>query len=45
MEKNILAGKQFLTLSGILQTGTGAHPASYIVDIRSSFPGGKAAGA
>jgi len=26
-----------------VQTGSGAHPASYPVDTRDSFPGGKAA--
>jgi hypothetical protein len=28
-----------------VQNGSGAHPASYSVDTRGSFPGGKAAGA
>jgi hypothetical protein len=28
-----------------VQTGSGAHPASYPMDITGSFPGGKAAGA
>jgi hypothetical protein len=28
----------------IVQTGSGAHPASYPVDTGGSFPGGKAAG-
>jgi len=28
-----------------VQTGSGAHPASYPMGIRGSFPGGKAAGA
>jgi hypothetical protein len=28
-----------------VQNGSGAHPASYPVDARGSFPGGKAAGA
>jgi len=28
-----------------IQAGSGAHPASYPVGIRGSFPGGKAAGA
>jgi hypothetical protein len=28
-----------------IQTGSGAHPASYVMDSGSSFPGGKAAGA
>jgi hypothetical protein len=28
-----------------IQDGSGAHPASYPVDTRGSFPGGKAAGA
>jgi hypothetical protein len=28
-----------------VQTGSGAHPASYPVGARGSFPGGKAAGA
>jgi hypothetical protein len=29
----------------IVQTGSGAHPASYPMGIRGSFSGGKAAGA
>jgi hypothetical protein len=29
----------------LYQNGSGAHPASYSVDARGSFPGGKAAGA
>jgi hypothetical protein len=28
-----------------VQTGSGAHPASYPMSTRGSFPGGKAAGA
>jgi hypothetical protein len=28
-----------------VQTGSGAHPASYLVGNRGSFPGGKVAGA
>jgi len=28
-----------------VQTGSGAHPASYTIGTRGSFPGGKAAGA
>jgi hypothetical protein len=28
-----------------VQNGSGAHPASYSMDIRGSFPGGNAAGA
>jgi len=28
-----------------VQTGSEAHPASYTMDTRGSFPGGKAAGA
>jgi hypothetical protein len=26
-----------------IQTGSGAHPASYLMDTKSSFPGGRAA--
>jgi hypothetical protein len=28
----------------VLQTGSGVHPASYVMDNGCSFPGGKAAG-
>jgi hypothetical protein len=36
---------QLFSLLHIVQTGSGAHPASYPMDIGGSFPGGKAAGA
>jgi hypothetical protein len=32
-------------LSLSIQNGSGAHPASYAMDTRGSFPGGKTAGA
>jgi hypothetical protein len=39
------AGAGNFSLHYRVQTGSGAHPASYPMDIRGSFPGGKAAGA
>jgi len=35
----------FFSLRHRVQTGAGAHPASYTTGTGSSFPGGKAAGA
>jgi hypothetical protein len=35
------AGASDFTHLHIVQTGTGAHPASYIMSTRGSFPGGK----
>jgi hypothetical protein len=37
--------KGFLSFRHRVQTYSGAHPASYPVGTRGSFPGGKAAGA
>jgi hypothetical protein len=37
-------GQDFYLLN-VVQTGSGAHPASYPMGTGSSFPGGKAAGA
>jgi hypothetical protein len=39
------AGVGNLSLHHRVQTGSGAHPASYPMGTRGSFPGGKAAGA
>jgi hypothetical protein len=39
------AGAGNFSLHHHVQNGSGAHPASYPMDTRSSFPGGKAAGA
>jgi hypothetical protein len=39
------AGAGNLSLHHCVQNGSGAHPASYPMGIRGSFPGGKAAGA
>jgi hypothetical protein len=39
------AGAGNFSLHNRVQNGSGAHPASYPMDTRSSFPGGKAAGA
>jgi hypothetical protein len=39
------AGAGNFSLHHRVQNGSGAHPASYSMGIRSSFPGGKAAGA
>jgi hypothetical protein len=39
------AGVGNLSLHHHVQDGSGAHPASYPLDTRVSFPGGKAAGA
>jgi hypothetical protein len=39
------AGAGNVSLYHRVQNGSGAHPASYSMDIRGSFPGGKAAGA
>jgi hypothetical protein len=39
----VLVGSGF-SLLHIVQTGSGAHPASYPMGARSYFPGGKAAG-
>jgi hypothetical protein len=36
---------QELSLLHVVQTGSGAHPASYLMGTGGSFPGGKAAGA
>jgi hypothetical protein len=38
------AGTENFSLHHRIQNGSGAHPASYPVGIRVSFPGGKAAG-
>jgi hypothetical protein len=40
-----LAGAGNFSLHHCLQNGSGAHPASYAMGTRGSFPGGKAAGA
>jgi hypothetical protein len=37
-------GQKF-SLLHVVQTGSEAHPASYLMGTRGSFPGGKAAGA
>jgi hypothetical protein len=39
------AGVGNFSLHHYIQNGSGAHPASYPVGTRGSFPGGKAAGA
>jgi hypothetical protein len=39
------AGTGNFSLHQRVQNGSGAHPASYPMGIRGSFPGGKAAGA
>jgi hypothetical protein len=39
-----LAGAGNFSLHHCLQNGSGAHPASYLIGTRGSFPGGKAAG-
>jgi len=39
-----LAGAGNFSLCHCVQTGSGAHPASYPVGTRGSFPGGKVAG-
>jgi hypothetical protein len=39
------AGAGNFSLHRLVQTGTGAHPASYLMGTGGSFPGGKAAGA
>jgi hypothetical protein len=39
------AGAGNFSLHHRVQNGSGAHPASYQMGIRGSFPGGKAAGA
>jgi hypothetical protein len=39
------AGAGNFSLHHCVQNGSGAHPASYPMGTRSSFPGGKAAGA
>jgi hypothetical protein len=39
------AGAGNFSLHNRVQNGYGAHPASYPMDTRSSFPGGKAVGA
>jgi hypothetical protein len=39
------AGAGNFSLHHRVQTGSGAHPASYAMGIGGSFPGGKAAGA
>jgi hypothetical protein len=39
------AGAGNFSLHHRVQTGSGAHPASYLMGTRVSFPGGKAAGA
>jgi hypothetical protein len=39
------AGPGNFSIHHRLQNGSGAHPASYPMDTRGSFPGGKAAGA
>jgi hypothetical protein len=36
---------QELSLLYVVQTGSGVHPASYLMGIGGSFTGGKAAGA
>jgi hypothetical protein len=41
----VLAGAGDFSVRRLVQNGSGAHPASYPVGTRSSFPGGKAAGA
>jgi len=41
----MLAGSENLSLHHRLQIRSGAHPASYPMGARSSFPGGKSAGA
>jgi hypothetical protein len=41
----VSAGVEYFSLSHRVQTGSGAHPASYPMGIRVSFPGGKASGA
>jgi hypothetical protein len=38
------AGAGNFSLHHLLQNGSGAHPASYPMGTRGSFPGGKAAG-
>jgi len=38
---NRLAGAGNFSLHHHIQTGSGAHPASYTMGIRGSFPGGK----
>jgi hypothetical protein len=40
----VLAGAGNFSLRHRVQTGSGAHPASYPMDIGGSFPGGKAGG-
>jgi len=40
----VLAGAGNYSLQHHMQTGSGAHPASYPTDNTGSFPGGKAAG-
>jgi hypothetical protein len=39
------AGAGIFSLHHRVQNGSGAHPASYPMGIKGSFPGGKAAGA
>jgi hypothetical protein len=39
------AGAGNLSLHHRIQNGSGAHPVSYLMGTRGSFPGGKAAGA
>jgi hypothetical protein len=39
------AGAGNISLHYRVQNGSGAHPASYLMGTRGSFPGGKAAGA
>jgi len=41
----LLAGAQNFSLCHHVLTGSGAHPASYLMGTRSSFLGGKAVGA
>jgi hypothetical protein len=41
----VLAGAGNFYLHHRVQTGSGAHPASYLMGTGDSFPGGKAAGA
>jgi len=38
----VLAGAGKFSLHHCIQSGSGAHPASYPVGIRGSLPGGKA---
>jgi hypothetical protein len=42
--KNVTGAENF-SLHHRVQNGSGAHPASYPIGTRCSFPGGKAAGA